>query len=532
MNKLFIYFIVGMFLFSFTSAVDFGYNYLDQGDKVITGANYSINVNNTNFLEGHPASYFYPASNPNNYINTSPDLSDYVPYNGSTTNLNFTKNIYLANQENAKDNQSGIIYKGASLFIHNFRHATGNTARPAGLNTFMGIDAGTLNMGSTATQTSHGSYNSGFGYNVLNAITTGAFNLGAGSRALEINTTGGGNIALGYNALSDLTTGSNNIGIGYNAMYDGAVTGSNNIGIGNDVLRLVTSGATNIGIGLKAGLGLTTGSSNILLGEEAGYTLTSNTGNILIGKQAGKLVATGQTNNVIIGTSAGLSLASSSSNNVLLGYGAGQYYGINSALTSSDSAILIGYEARGSANGQVKEIAIGYKVSAKGSNTAIIGGVDNTDVYLTGNIRTLNDSWKHYFGTGQNFSIHFDGTNAIFNTSVVGSGLAYFSNNVSATGFITRTSIYDKSKGSALDLIKDASELETSKGDIDHSKFYGYTQFNVTDYSKPVIIDVVYEECITDEKDLEKQMDIDMCISLYSNIYSFYSYYYIEIIIY
>ena len=33
-------------------------------------------------------------------------------------------------------------------------------------------------------------------------------------------------------------------------------------------------------------------------------------------------------------------------------------------------------------------------------------------------------------------------------------------------------------------------------------------------------------------KDLEKQMDIDMCISLYSNIYSFYSYYYIEIIIY
>jgi hypothetical protein len=27
-------------------------------------------------------------------------------------------------------------------------------------------------------------------------------------------------------------------------------------------------------------------------------------------------------------------------------------------------------------------------------------------------------------------------------------------------------------------------------------------------------------------------MDIDMCISLYSNIYSFYSYYYIEIIIY
>jgi hypothetical protein len=96
-----------------------------------------------------------------------------------------------------------------------------------------------------------------------------------------------------------------------------------------------------------------------------------------------------------------------------------------------------------------------------------------------------NDNEGHYWGTGNDASITYDGTNMIFNTSRVGSGLAYFSNNVSATGFITRTSTFDKSKGSALDLIKDASELRDGKGDIDHTKFYGYTQFEVTDFSKP-----------------------------------------------
>ena len=119
----------------------------------------------------------------------------------------------------------------------------------------------------------------------------------------------------------------------------------------------------------------------------------------------------------------------------------------------------------------------------------------------------INDNQKAVFGTGNDASITYDGTNLVFNTQEGGSGIAYFSNNVSATGFITRTSVYDKSRGMALDLIKDSSELVDSKGDIKHEEFYGYTQFETTDFSKPVNVTKVREICdvIEDEKTFEQR---------------------------
>jgi hypothetical protein len=79
--------------------------------------------------------------------------------------------------------------------------------------------------------------------------------------------------------------------------------------------------------------------------------------------------------------------------------------------------------------------------------------------------------------------------------------------NVSATGYITRTTVYDKSKGSAMDLIKDADALKTA-GKIDHEKFYGYTEYTVTDYTRPVETITPVEVCDTienvDEKTEEK----------------------------
>ena len=58
--------------------------------------------------------------------------------------------------------------------------------------------------------------------------------------------------------------------------------------------------------------------------------------------------------------------------------------------------------------------------------------------------------------------------------------------NISATGYLTRTSVYDKSQGSALEKIKDADDYLTN-GKIDHSKFYGYTNYD-------------YKECFSDEE--------------------------------
>jgi len=73
---------------------------------------------------------------------------------------------------------------------------------------------------------------------------------------------------------------------------------------------------------------------------------------------------------------------------------------------------------------------------------------------------------------------------------------AYFEGNITSAGYITRTSIFDKSKGNALDLIKDSSQL-TKDGKIDHTQFYGYTTWNTTetDMSKPVVENQNKEVC-------------------------------------
>jgi len=42
-----------LFSFAFVSSETWKYNYLDQGEDVQFGGNYSINVNNTNFFDGY-----------------------------------------------------------------------------------------------------------------------------------------------------------------------------------------------------------------------------------------------------------------------------------------------------------------------------------------------------------------------------------------------------------------------------------------------------------------------------------------------
>lgn len=67
------------------------------------------------------------------------------------------------------------------------------------------------------------------------------------------------------------------------------------------------------------------------------------------------------------------------------------------------------------------------------------------------------------------------------------SGISIYSEaNVSATGYNTRTSVYDKTKGSALNYIQDSDYYHSSET-INHSKFYGYVgEYEITDYSRPV----------------------------------------------
>lgn len=64
---------------------------------------------------------------------------------------------------------------------------------------------------------------------------------------------------------------------------------------------------------------------------------------------------------------------------------------------------------------------------------------------------------------------------------------------ISATGFNTRTSVYDKSKGSAMDYIQDADYYLDAEGQVDHSNFYGHKTHKITDRSRPEEEEVEYE---------------------------------------
>ena len=138
------------------------------------------------------------------------------------------------------------------------------------------------------------------------------------------------------------------------------------------------------------------------------------------------------------------------------------------------------------------------------ANQAPSSGILNNSygLYLDVQGSGLNSNWQIYneggdshmggnddkmrLGDNNEFNISYDGTNPIFEYGTNGTtDVAWFSGNISAIDYFTRTSVYDKTEGSALDFIKDADELKTD-GEIDHKKFFGYVQYNATDKSRPV----------------------------------------------
>jgi len=80
-----------------------------------------------------------------------------------------------------------------------------------------------------------------------------------------------------------------------------------------------------------------------------------------------------------------------------------------------------------------------------------------------------------YVGNRSSY-INWDGTNMIINTNNTGNGIAYFTGAVSATNFITRTTIYNFTRdGSiALRLLKNSTRYYKPDGSLNHSSFYGY----------------------------------------------------------
>lgn len=186
--------------------------------------------------------------------------------------LEITGNFRLADQQTDTNASNGIIYKDGTPFIHNFRHATGGGARPNGNNTFVGLSAGNLTMGSTATLAYQASNNSGFGYQAFTSNTTGYYNSAFGLQALYSNTTGYSNSAFGMYALKLNDTGYSNSAFGIYA------------------LERNTSGYYNAALGYFAGGVIADGSTS---------NQTSNT-SVYLGSST-KALADGDTNEIVLG---------------------------------------------------------------------------------------------------------------------------------------------------------------------------------------------------------------------------------------
>ena len=215
--------------------------------------------------------------------------------------------------EDTTDDSTGVIFKNNSRFIHNFSHPTGDTAIPAGYNTFVGVNAGNFTMGSTAITATDGSYN--------NAM---------GALSLFNNTTGNYSNAMGYYSLFSNTTGSRN-----NAM--GAYSLINN-----------TTGSYNNAMGYRSGFNLLTGNSNLFVGSYSGYRQTTASNLLIIDSRQRASIAEELSNSILYGVmGATPSVQSLRVNGEILGsYGAKIGDGTNETAISATGNVTFAGSAR------------------------------------------------------------------------------------------------------------------------------------------------------------------------------------------
>ena len=129
------------------------------------------------------------------------------------------------------------------------------------------------------------------------------------------------------------------------------------------------------------------------------------------------------------------------------------------------------------------------------------GGNDGSALY----IKDMNPGAYVAIGTG-NTNPQYP-LQVFTNTSAAnGSVSIWAAGNVSAAGYITRTTVYDKTAGKALPKIKDASAYLKPDGSINHSAFYGYVGsepgYNFT--AAPILRSIPSTQCDAPDYSEEK----------------------------
>jgi regulator of replication initiation timing len=225
--------------------------------------------------------------------------------------------------ENTFNSTTGIMFKGADRFLHNYGTnnmfmgiSSGNFTMTGTDNTVIGMN--TLRSNTTGYQNTamglnalgdnvsgsymtafgykslssnyNGFYNTALGYQTLFTNYSGSYNTAVGSWSLYNNTNGHSNTALGMNTLSQNTTGIQNTAIGYSSLYAN-FNGNNNTAMGFESLRFTTTTSQNTAVGYRS-LYNNQGNYNTALGHNAGSTITTGANLTCIGIDAAPSTAT------------------------------------------------------------------------------------------------------------------------------------------------------------------------------------------------------------------------------------------------
>ena len=189
------------------------------------------------------------------------------------------------------------------------------------------------------------------GYEAGTAITDGIHNTAWGYGALQA-ANANYNTAIGDRAFHAKTGGNSNVAVGSASMYGTATSGDENSAVGANSLEAITTGQGNAALGHYAGYGLTSGSYNVAIGRRSLMGSCTGTFNISLGYESMKGITSGS-ENVCLGRDAGHDI-STGSQNVAVGHES------LSKSTSASGNTAVGFQALEKATA-AGNIAMGYK---------------------------------------------------------------------------------------------------------------------------------------------------------------------------
>ena len=263
------------------------------------------------------------------------DISgDHVTITGGPTSISLkSQTINIGEAGGTVDIKGNVKVDDAVTFVVKDISATNIDVSGA-----LTVNGGTIDMSGT---------NTAVGYQALQDNMDGSNNVAIGYQALSTNDASF-NTAVGYQALTSNTNGGYNVGVGFRALY------KNTTGCGNTAVGKNTIGGPLLGVDM-------TGSCNVAMGEAALYQITDGSYNVATGSLA--MYSNQGSANVAVGYRA-LNQNVDGSKNTALGHEAGLGQSISGHLQISNT------------------INIGYDTSCNASNTACIGNVDISCVYL------------------------------------------------------------------------------------------------------------------------------------------------------